>query len=73
MRGAGLGRVLYEHAFDLARDAGFAEVTCEVNVAPPNPESMAFHFRMGFVEVGRQKTKGGEVEVALLAASVAAS
>ncbi len=70
VRGVGLGRTLYQRAFELARDAGFAEVTCEVNVVPPNPESMAFHSRMGFVEVGRQRTKGGSVEVALLAAPV---
>lgn len=70
-RGAGLGRMLYENVFEIARAATLDEVTCEVNVVPPNPESLAFHRRMGFVEVGRQATKGGSVEVALLAASVA--
>ena len=69
-RGAGIGRMLYERVFREARRAGRDEVVCEVNVRPPNPESLAFHARMGFVEVGRQPTKGGSVEVALLAASV---
>ena len=71
IRGVGLGRLLYGHAFGLARAAGLSEVTCEVNIRPPNPESMAFHARLGFAEVGRQATKNGTVEVALLAASVA--
>ena len=42
-------------------------LTCEVNVEPPNPDSMAFHRRLGFVEVGRQDTEGGDKRVALLA------
>ena len=71
IRGVGLGRLLYGHAFGLAQAAGLSEVTCEVNIRPPNPESMAFHARLGFAEVGRQATKNGTVEVALLAASVA--
>jgi predicted GNAT superfamily acetyltransferase len=69
-RSAGLGRRLYAEVFALARAEGLAEVTCEVNVDPPNPRSLAFHARLGFEEVGRQRTKGGSVEVALLAASV---
>ena len=69
-RGQSLGRLLYDHAFRLARVAGRSEVTCEVNVIPPNPRSLAFHTGIGFVEVGRQHTKGGSVQVALLAAAV---
>ncbi|GAB3143310.1 GNAT family N-acetyltransferase [Marisediminicola antarctica] len=67
-RGQRLGRLLYDHAFWLARAAGRSEVTCEVNVEPPNPRSLAFHTRIGFAEIGRQATKGGSVQVALLAA-----
>ncbi|MET1044563.1 MAG: GNAT family N-acetyltransferase [Microbacteriaceae bacterium] len=69
-RSQGLGAVLYDAVFDAARTEGRVEVTCEVNVDPPNPRSMAFHQRLGFREVGRQPTKGGAVTVALLAASV---
>ena len=47
-------------------------MTCEVNIEPPNPASLAFHARMGFDRVGEQSTKGGEVVVALLAAPVSA-
>ncbi len=64
--GQGIGRGLYERAFAVADEGRRDRVCCEVNTLPPNPESMAFHARLGFTEVGRQATKGGAVEVALL-------
>lgn len=65
-RGAGVGGALYD-ALE-ARLAGVRPVlTCEVNAAPPNPASMRFHTRRGFVEVGRQTTEGGAKSVVLLA------
>jgi predicted GNAT superfamily acetyltransferase len=64
----GAGRLLYDRIFDHARGLGLGEVTCEVNVEPPNPGSMRFHERLGFSEVGRQSTKGDTIVVALLAA-----
>lgn len=72
LQGRGIGPQLYDAVFAAARTAGYAEVTCEVNVQPPNPGSLAFHGRLGFREVGRQSTKGGRVEVALLAVAVTA-
>lgn len=66
----GVGPRLYAAVEDAARADGATEVTCEVNVRPPNPGSLAFHARLGFVEVGRQQTKGGSTEVALLARAV---
>ncbi len=62
----GVGRALYGHVVELARAEGSPRVTCEVNVDPPNPVSMAFHRASGFVEVGRQTNYGGAVTVALL-------
>lgn len=51
-RGRGVARALYG---DLARMA-LAEQThllvCEVNLDPPNPESMAFHETLGFTACG---------------------
>lgn len=51
-RGKGLARALYA---DLARIAQ-AEFTnllaCEVNLDPPNPESLAFHEKLGFTACG---------------------
>lgn len=70
-RGRGLGPVLYDAVFDEARRRGAGEVTCEVNIDPPNPGSLAFHSRIGFRQLGSQPTKGGTVTVALLAAPVA--
>ena len=67
-RGAGLGSELYGRIFAAATQRGASEVTCEVNVEPPNPASLAFHAALGFAEVARQSTKGGSVVVALLAA-----
>ncbi len=63
-RGLGLGARLYA-----ALEAELPEaprITCEVNVRPPNPGSLAFHERLGFVVVGEQDTGGGEKRVALM-------
>ena len=70
-RGSGLGELLYAHVFECAEAEGRGEVTCEVNLDPPNPGSLKFHARLGFVEVGRQATKNASVFVSLLAAEVA--
>ncbi len=69
-RGEGIGRALYDAVFELARGAGLREVTCEVNLDPPNPGSLSFHARLGFQRIGEQETKNGSVTVALLAAPV---
>jgi len=70
LQGQGVGPRLYAAVVETARADGATEITCEVNVRPPNPGSLAFHARLGFVEVGRQETKGGSTEVALLAMPV---
>ncbi len=70
-RGTGIGRALYDAVFARAREFERAEVTCEVNVRPANPESLAFHARLGFERLGEQETKGGAYRVALLAAPIA--
>ena len=70
VQGLGLGRRLYEAAFDAARERGASELLAEVNLEPPNPGSLAFHARMGFERIGEQPTKDGSVVVALLAAPV---
>jgi predicted GNAT superfamily acetyltransferase len=48
-RGMGHARRLYE---DLAADAAGRPLCCEVNLVPPNPGSMTFHERIGFVACG---------------------
>jgi predicted GNAT superfamily acetyltransferase len=65
-RRRGIGRWLYgEVVSDAERWAPV--LLCEVNVAPPNPVSHAFHAALGFEEVGRQPTEGGAKLVAMLA------
>ena len=53
--GGGLGRALYAALFAHARAARIDSVVCEINLDPPNPASIAFHARHGFVEVGQQQ------------------
>lgn len=64
-RGMRVGQTLYNRVVALAVEQGRHEVTCEVNVEPPNPESLAFHSRLGFSEVDRQDN--GYATVSLMA------
>ena len=64
-RGRGVGRKLYSALFEKARNKTRL-VTCEVNLIPPNPDSLRFHENLGFQEVGQQETDGGRKRVALL-------
>lgn len=64
-KGKGIGRALYAHAERLTR-ALAPVLTCEVNLDPPNPDSLAFHRRLGFIEVGQQYSEGGKKKVMLL-------
>ena len=66
-RQRGIAGMLYDAVEARARETGRREITCEVNVRPPNPASMAFHEGRGFAEVGRQDTTGGTLTVAMLA------
>ncbi|MFT4798329.1 MAG: putative GNAT superfamily acetyltransferase [Candidatus Azotimanducaceae bacterium] len=65
-RGQGLAGELYQSLFVAARAAGLTRVCCEVNLEPPNLNSLAFHQYLGFVEVGQQETDGGSKRVCLL-------
>jgi hypothetical protein len=67
-RGLGLGSELYQAVFDKASKDGRDRITCEVNLEPPNPGSLRFHYRWGFENVDTQPTKGGQVVVQLLEA-----
>ncbi|MXN63392.1 GNAT family N-acetyltransferase [Stappia sp. GBMRC 2046] len=56
-RGLGLGEKLYEALIAKIGPEGAkagAPLTCEVNERPPNPGSLRFHKRLGFLEVGQQ-------------------
>lgn len=47
-QGQGLGAMLYECLFDMAREDEHRVIVCEVNILPENPASLAFHESMGF-------------------------
>ncbi len=65
-RGLGHARRLYGELFEEARRAGHERVVCEVNSDPPNPESDAFHAKLGFREVGSGSIRGGSKTVRYL-------
>ena len=57
---SGVGRALYDDVLAFARGR-WPCITLEVNLRPPNPVSVAFHERMGFLEVGRREYDEGAV------------
>ncbi|MEP1140185.1 MAG: GNAT family N-acetyltransferase [Balneola sp.] len=62
-QGKGFGKRLYEYLFETTETD---IITCEVNILPENPGSMAFHKKMGFQDKGKLITSGGEKKVSLL-------
>lgn len=58
-RGSGVGRALYTALEQAAVQQGANVLCCEINVLPPNPESMAFHTKMGFDVIGTLTTRDG--------------
>ena len=52
-QGWGWAQLLYESLFARARERDHTNVTCEINVNPPNPRSEAFHNGLGFEPVGQ--------------------
>jgi len=69
-RGRGHARRLYADLIAAAKLAGHSMVVCEVNSAPPNPASDAFHAALGFTEVGQAEIHGGSKTVRYLMLTV---
>ena len=69
VRGKGVGRALYEEALAMAGKLDELRITAEVNEAPPNPESMAFHMRLGFRFLHSRPSRHGKI-VAMLERSL---
>lgn len=67
----GAGTQLYRDAYGYARRHGLPAITCEFDIAPPNPASEQFHRKLGFREVGRQSLYDGRKAVSLQALDVA--
>ena len=69
-RGKGLGKAFYS---DLTKFSKHKTnyITCEVNIKPKNRDSIIFHKKYGFNEVGTQKTENGKKEVSLMKLEIA--
>lgn len=68
--GQGLAAQLYDDLLAFAKTHGVAQLTCEFDLAPPNPASAKFHARYGFREVGTQWLGGGRKQVSLQARAI---
>lgn len=66
-RGRGFAALLYDDIVAFALDTRAPLLTCEVDLDPPNPVSMRFHARMGFLEIGTQWLYGGAKQVSMQA------
>lgn len=62
-RGKGYGSEFYNY---LSAHSKEERITCEVNLEPPNPGSIAFHQKIGFKEVNQQFSEGGKKKVSLM-------
>ena len=60
----GAGRLLYNDLFKFAMPH-FSKVALEVNLQPQNKNSLNFHEKLGFKEVGSQWTKNDTIFVSL--------
>ena len=65
-RGIGAADALYDRFEDWARPADRPVMCAEVNVEPPNPRSLRFHERRGFVVVDEVAPYGGDERVAMV-------
>ena len=64
-RRTGIGAATYEAIKNKAKLSGTLLLCCEVNINPPNNESLAFHQNQGFSQLESMATEDGRV-VALL-------
>jgi len=62
-QGGGWAKLLYLSLFARALERRHANVTCEINVDPPNPRSEAFHAGLGFEAVGQAILPGARKTV----------
>lgn len=59
-RGHGLGGRLYDHVAAAARDAGCLVMAAEMDLDPPNEQSLKFHEKAGFVKLGTRQLDSGK-------------
>ncbi len=61
-RNSGLGFYFYNHLVKSFRKE-VKNILCEVNIKPYNEQSINFHKKYGFKEIGEQQTENGEKRV----------
>jgi len=61
----GYGKLFYDDLCNHSRENS-EYITCEVNTRPLNQQSIKFHKKYGFYEVGVQETEGGKKCVSLM-------
>lgn len=65
----GLGTAFYNDLSNFSKRI-VPRITCEVNINPPNKESVLFHTKYGFKQVGTQFIDSGTKEVSLMKLSI---
>ena len=64
-QGQGYGRFFYDHLCNHSKENS-DHIACEVNTRPLNQQSIRYHEKYGFYEVGKQETENGRKCVSLL-------
>ncbi len=59
-QGFGVGRLLYSHLNDWARQASVLSVCGEIDSDPPNLASLRFHEKAGFISIGTRLLASGK-------------
>lgn len=67
-KGQGIGKALYQDLIESHSER--QRICCEVNIKPMNTDSLAFHDKIGFREVGQQDTEGGLKRVSLMSLNI---
>lgn len=58
--GMKIGSSLYTDLISFSKATEVKYLVCEYNIDPPNHASKAFHFKMGFNQVGKQYNSGNK-------------
>ena len=59
-RGHGIGSQLYAYVIDWAQQQGLLQIAAEMDLMPPNEDSLKFHQKRGFVAIGSRELESGK-------------
>lgn len=59
-RGHGVGRQLYAYVIDWAQQQGLLQIAAEMDLIPPNEDSLKFHQKRGFIALGTRDLDSGK-------------